>query len=133
MERKQFIKGSTIAAASLGLLGIQTSGGKNEMKNLFIHHVYFWLKEPGNADSVKKFEAALRNLVTIDSIYQYHLGKPADTSRQVIDSSYNYSLLVIFKNKEDHDKYQVHPVHDEFRKVNDELSKKVVVYDTVDM
>lgn len=133
MERRGFIKEGSIAAASLGLLGIQQTKGKPQMKNVFIHHVYFWLKEPENTESVKKFEAALKELVSIDSIHMYHLGKPAGTRREVIDSSYHYSLLVVFKDKKSHDIYQEHPKHDAFRAVNNQLSAKVLVYDSVDM
>lgn len=133
MKRRGFIKNSGIAAATMGLVGLQKPKGKPQMKNVFVHHVYFWLKEPGKAESVKKFEAALTKLVTIEVISSYHLGKPADTRREVIDSSYHYSLLTIFADKKAHDIYQDHPVHDEFRKVAGELAEKVVVYDSVDM
>lgn len=133
MERRGFIKNSGIAAATMGLVGLQTPTGKTQMKNVFVHHVYFWLKEPGKTETVKKFEAALTKLVTIEAISSYHLGKPADTRREVIDSSYHYSLLTIFADKKAHDIYQDHPVHDEFRKVAGELAEKVVVYDSVDM
>lgn len=133
MERRNFIKNSGVAAASMGLAGLQTSKGKPQMKNIFVHHVYFWLKEPGNAELVKKFETALKKLVSIEAISSYHLGKPADTRRDVIDSSYHYSLLTIFADKKAHDIYQDHPVHDDFRKVAGELAEKVVVYDSVDM
>lgn len=133
MKRRGFIKSSSIAAASMGIVGLQTTKGKPQMKNVFVHHVYFWLKEPSNSESVKKFEAALKELVSIETIHMYHLGKPADTRREVIDSSYHYSLLVVFTDKKSHDIYQEHPKHDTFRKINGELSSKVVVYDSVDM
>lgn len=132
MKRRGFIKGGTLAAASMGLIGLQSPKGKSPMKNVFVHHVYFWLKDT-NADTVKKFEAALKKLVSINSIQSFHLGKPADTRREVIDSSYHYSLLTVFADKKAHDVYQDHPVHDEFRKVAGELAAKVVVYDSIDM
>lgn len=133
MKRRGFLRGSSIAAASVGLIGLQASGKQPQMKNVFVHHVYFWLKEPGNSEAVKKFENALMKLVSISSIHMFHLGKPADTRREVIESSYHYSLLVIFKDKKAHDVYQEHPIHDEFRKINDQLSAKVVVFDSVDI
>ncbi|MFN8209010.1 MAG: Dabb family protein [Bacteroidales bacterium] len=103
------------------------------MKKQFIHHVYFWLKDPADKAVIMKFEQALKKLVTIDSIYQYHLGKPASTRRDVIDSSYQYSLLTVFIDQKAHDDYQVHPVHDEFRVVAGELCSKVQVYDSIPM
>lgn len=122
-----------MAAAASGIVTIQSSGKNSpELKNIFVHHVYFWLKEPQDANLVKKFEAALQELVSIETIHMFHLGKPADTRRDVIDSTYQYSLLVIFTDKKSHDIYQEHPKHDVFRKVASELASKVVVYDSVD-
>jgi hypothetical protein len=101
------------------------------MKQLFIHHVYFWLKEPVNTEVRKKFEKALKELVTVATIVGYHLGVPAPTNRDVIDTSYTYSLLVTFKNKPDQDIYQTHPTHLKFIADCQDLWKKVVVYDSV--
>jgi len=104
-----------------------------ELKNntMFVHHVFFWLKEPNNPEAVNRFEKALAELVTIESIDHYYLGKPADTRRDIIDSSYQYSLLVVFKDKKAHDIYQEHPIHNAFRKINKELTAKVLIYDSV--
>jgi hypothetical protein len=101
------------------------------MKKLFIHHVYFWLKKPVTAKKREKFEKALKELVKIETIIDYHLGIPASTKRGVIDSTYTYSLFTTFKNKEDQDIYQVHPVHLKFIDECADLWEKVVVYDSV--
>jgi hypothetical protein len=133
INRRNFIHKSgklTIAAGAMTLsAGIIRQ--PEPLENVFIHHVFFWLKEPGNTIHLDRFANALKELVTIDSIKYHHLGKPADTRREVIDSSYHYSLLTIFNDKASHDIYQVHPVHDAFRKVADELCNKVMVYDSV--
>ncbi|HEX3007225.1 MAG TPA: Dabb family protein [Bacteroidales bacterium] len=133
MKRRGFIKEGSVTIASMGLIGLHSPNPVSELKKVFVHHVYFWLKEPANTDAIKQFEQALEELVSISSIQMYHIGKPADTRREVIDSSYHYSLLVIFKDKKSHDIYQEHPKHDAFRKVNAELSSKVIVYDSVDI
>jgi hypothetical protein len=101
------------------------------MEKLFIHHVYFWLKKPVTPSVRTKFEKGLKNLVTVETIVGYHLGKPAGTSRSVIDSSYTYSLLTTFKNKADQDVYQTHPTHLKFIADCEELWEKVVVYDSI--
>ena len=132
MKRRGFIKESSMAIAATGLIAVP--GDKNPgLDNIFVHHVFFWLKEPGNSDAVAKFESGLKNLVTIDAIQMYHLGKPAETRREIIDSSYHYSLLVIFKDKKAHDIYQKHPTHDNFRNIAHELAAKVMIYDSVDI
>ena len=97
----------------------------------FVHHVYFWLKKPISRESLMKFENGLKQLVTIETIVGRHLGAPAATNRGVIDSSYSYSLLLTFKNKEDQDIYQTHPTHLKFIEEFEELWEKVVVYDSV--
>ena len=101
------------------------------MNQLFVHHVYFWLKKPVSKAVRIKFENALKKLVTVETIVDYHLGVPAKTNRGVIDRSYTYSLLTIFKNKEDQDIYQTHPTHLKFIDECNDLWERVVVYDSV--
>jgi hypothetical protein len=101
------------------------------MEKLFIHHVYFWFKKPVNRETRSRFETALKKLVTVETIVDKHLGVPAPTKRNVVDRSYTYSLLVTFKNKEDHDIYQTHPTHLKFIEECNDLWEKVVVFDSV--
>jgi hypothetical protein len=101
------------------------------MEKQFIHHVFFWLKKPVTIAVREKFENALKELVTVETIVSYHLGLPASTNREVIDSSYTYSLLTTYKNKKDQDIYQTHPKHLKFIEDCQELWEKVVVYDSV--
>ena len=63
--------------------------------------------------------------------FVHHLGTPASTKRGVIDSTYSYSLLLIFKSKEDQDIYQTHPTHLKFIDECEDLWERVVVYDSV--
>jgi hypothetical protein len=101
------------------------------VKKLFIHHVYFWLKKPLSQEIRNRFEKGLKKLVTVETIVDHHLGIPAATQRGVIDTSYTYSLLLTFKNKEDQDIYQTHPTHLKFIEECEDLWEKVVVYDSV--
>jgi hypothetical protein len=98
---------------------------------MFIHHVYFWLK---NKDSKEDKEALLQGLQTLRQIEPkilLHMGVPAETSRDVIDGSYTFSELFLFENAEDQQAYQVHPIHQQFIKDCAHLWEKVVVYDSV--
>jgi hypothetical protein len=99
--------------------------------NYFVHHVYFWFKKPVSKNNKIRFEAALKKLVTIETIVEMHLGVPATTRREVVDRSYSYSLVTTFKNKEDQDIYQTHPIHLKFIDDCSDLWEKVVVYDSV--
>ena len=103
----------------------------NNLEGKFIHHVFFWLKKPVTEEVRVKFEEALEKLVTIETIVDVHIGRPAATNRPVIDSSYTYSLLLTFHNSKDQDIYQTHPVHLSFIEECGDLWEKVTVYDSV--
>jgi hypothetical protein len=103
------------------------------MKNIFVHHVYFWLKSKDNKEHHDKLVNGLQKLSAVTTIQHFHIGKPASTSREVIDGSYAVSWLVLFKNKEDQDSYQTDPIHLKFVEECSSLWSKVVVYDSVDM
>jgi hypothetical protein len=103
---------------------------EKQQGNQFIHHVFFWLKDPSEKAVRAKFEKALMELVTVETIVSHHLGVPAQTNRDVIDASYSYSLLITFKNKEDQDIYQTHPKHLKFINDCQDLWSRVVVYDS---
>jgi hypothetical protein len=133
IKRRSFLEKSAKGMAAAGLITTAPFALPmvNNLEKLFIHHVYFWLKKPVTGEVKAKFEKALKELVTIETIVDYHLGVPAGTSRDVIDSSYSYSLLVTFKNKEGQDIYQPHPKHQKFIADCQDLWEKVVVYDSV--
>ncbi len=131
--RRYFI-GNTGKAAIGGTLIVAASNQhEQEMKNVFIHHVYFWLAKAGNAKDTAKLVDGLIKLSAVKTIRQYHIGKPASTSREVIDGSYAVSWLVLFDNKTDQDHYQNDPIHLKFVEECSPLWRNVVVYDSVDM
>ena len=99
-------------------------------KDVFIHHVYFWLNNPGSVADFDALVAGLKKLSAVETIKTFYIGKPADTNRDVIDRSYSVSWMVLFANKADQDSYQVDPIHLKFVEECKHLWKKVVVYDT---
>lgn len=103
----------------------------NESKSPFIHHVYFWLNNPDSKEDLAKLLDGLTKLSAVKAIRKFYIGKPADTNRDVIDSSYSVSWLLFFDNKADQDSYQVDPIHLKFVEECKHLWKKVTVYDTV--
>ena len=133
-SRRNFLAkaGKTVAATSfLGLSSSPVNAFPPFQNNAFIHHVYFWLKNPENAEDKKKLVEGLKKLSAVKTIQSYYLGQPADTNRDVIDRSYAISWLLFFKNKADQDSYQVDPIHLDFVKNYSHLWSKVVVYDSV--
>lgn len=132
--RRKFITDSAKAAAGLGLISL-TSNSDFEMtasKNLFIHHVYFWLNNPQSSEDLKKLIEGLQKLSKVKTIKMFHIGKPAGTNREVIDSSYSVSWMLMFDNAADQDSYQTDPIHLKFIDECKHLWKKVLVYDSID-
>jgi hypothetical protein len=102
------------------------------MKQIFIHHVYFWLKNTGSETDRDLLVAGLKKLSKAVTIKDFHIGKPANTNREVIDSSYAVSWMLIFANDADQATYQTDPIHLQFIDECSHLWSKVVVYDAVD-
>lgn len=96
----------------------------------FVHHVFFWLKNPNSAADKAKLIAALHKLAAVDTIRRWQIGEPAATRRDVIDSSYSVSWTLMFDNAADQQAYQADPIHLAFVEENAALWERVVVYDT---
>ncbi|MBC7949617.1 MAG: Dabb family protein [Chitinophagaceae bacterium] len=127
--RRTFLTASAASAAALLLNQSETN---NQMKNIFVHHVYFWLKNPDSKTDMAKLKEGLEKLSKVKTIRQFHIGKPADTNREVIDRSYAISWLALFDNKANQDSYQTDPIHLDFVKECSGLWNKVTVYDSID-
>ena len=99
---------------------------------MFVHHVFFWLKNQDSVADREKLLAGLKGLKPIETIRSVHIGKPATTDRPVIEKSYQLSLMLVFDNLEDQNIYQDHPLHLKFVAECSSLWSKVVIYDAVD-
>ena len=102
-----------------------------ELKNNFIHHVYFWLKNPDSKEDLQALINGLEELSKMSQIKLFHIGTPAPTDREVIDNTYAVSWLNVFETAEDQDAYQVHPMHLKFIQDCSKLWSKVKVYDSI--
>ena len=100
-------------------------------QNGFIHHVFFWLKNAANKEDENLLAEGLRKLAATPGIKDFHIGIPAGTQRDVVDNSYAVSWLALFNSKEDHDSYQIDPIHLKFVEDCSHLWDRVVVYDTL--
>ena len=99
---------------------------------MFIHHVFFWLKNPNSPADKAALIAGLTQLKAAASIDTAHIGTAANTDRAVIDSSYAVSWLLTFKNDADQAAYQTDPIHLKFIENCAMLWERVVVYDSID-
>lgn len=97
---------------------------------MFIHHVFFYLKNPDSIEDKAALIAGLNEMRPIQEFKLIHIGEPSSTNRDVIERGYQVSWLLIFANKADQDVYQVHPLHKQFVEKCSHLWSKVVVYDS---
>ncbi|MGL6266273.1 MAG: Dabb family protein [Chitinophagaceae bacterium] len=133
-SRRLFLKTGLAATGILSFNNLIIAKEKNNMKkNMFVHHVYFWLQHPGNKEDLAKLVNGLEALSKVETIKMFHIGQPADTNREVIDRSYAVSWLCIFENAAAQESYQSDPIHLKFVAECSSLWSKVVVYDAVDI
>ena len=103
-------------------------------KNVLVHHVFFWLKNPDSKEDLAKLIAGVKSLSKIETIRMIHVGVPASTEkRDVVDNSYAVSELMFFDDEVGQKTYQDHPIHQKFIADCSPLWEKVVVYDVINV
>ena len=130
--RRDFISTSGKVALAGGIFALNNTNAMTA-KNMFIHHVYFWLKNASSKEDQQKLVEGLEKLSKVKTIKMFHIGKPAGTNRDVIDTSYSISWLCLFDDAAGQDSYQVDPIHLKFVEECQHLWEKVIVYDSVDV
>jgi hypothetical protein len=128
INRRNFVKNvsmASVAASSVSMVEVKVA------KELFVHHVYFWLKNPNSEADKAKLLEGLNKLAKVPTIRMVHIGTPATTNRSVIERSYAISWLCFFDNLEEEEIYQKHPIHLKFVEDYSYLWEKVIVYDSV--
>jgi hypothetical protein len=127
LNRRDFITSAAVLAAAPTII---TSSAMTQTSTQVVHHVFFWLKNPGNEADRKELMKGLKTLTAIKEIKKLLIGIPASTEkRDVVDNSYDVSELMYFDSAKDQDVYQVHAVHKAFVEKYSHLWDKVVVYD----
>ena len=102
-----------------------------ELKNKFVHHVFFYLKNPGNSEDKELLIQGLKKLSQAPIIKAFHIGEPANTHRDVIEKGYIISWMLLFDTAEEQEFYQSDPFHLLFVKECSHVWSRVVVYDSV--
>lgn len=99
---------------------------------MFIHSVYFWLRDDLPEEQRGMFVEQARALTSIETVRHGWLGVPAPTDRPIIDRSYSYALTLVFDDEAAQDVYQDHPIHDRFRDECGSFWTRVQIYDSID-
>lgn len=98
---------------------------------MFIHAVYFWLRDDLSPADTSRFVAGLESLRAIEDVRDGWIGLPAATDRPVIDRSYSRALVLLFDDAKAHERYQRHPVHDRFRDECSGYWTAIRIYDSI--
>ncbi|CAN5649490.1 Dabb family protein [soil metagenome] len=126
-NRRQFI--ATASALVTAPMAIAQTGN-NATPSKVIHHVFFWLKNPGNQADKALLMEGLKTLTGVKQVKKLLIGTPARTEqRSVVDSTYDVSELMYFDSAAEQDEYQADPIHKAFVEKYSHLWEKVVVYD----
>ncbi|MDR3009734.1 MAG: Dabb family protein [Sphingobacterium sp.] len=96
-----------------------------------VHVVNFWLKKDLSEKDKKNFIGFFEELRKIEVIKTLNYGIPAKTNpRPVVDNSFDYTLIVTFKDLKDITIYETHPIHLKAIEKYQHLWTKVMVKDT---
>jgi len=70
---------------------------------MLTHHVLFRLKADSTEDQKKAFRKGLESLENVETIKGIYIGTPAPISRAVVDTTYTFSLVILFDDIAGHD------------------------------
>jgi len=131
--RRKFIS-SSVALAAATVTSVAASSQPEKSKTPLVHHVFFWLKNPGSVADRDKIVEGLKTLRKIEAIKELRIGVVASTEkRDVVDNSWGVSELMFFEDLAGQAIYQDHPIHQKFIKDCSHLWDKVIVYDAIDV
>jgi hypothetical protein len=132
-NRRKFIATTAMLATGTAVASALPITYMEKSKYPIVHHVFFWLKNPGSIEDRDKIIAGLKTLKKIETIKELRIGVVASTEkRDVVDNSWAVSELMFFSDLAGQATYQTHPIHLEFIKNCSHLWEKVIVYDAID-
>ncbi|MEO6220620.1 MAG: Dabb family protein [Ginsengibacter sp.] len=132
IKRRKFL--ATAAALAAGTAVVALPLQAMDDKKQLVHHVFFWLKNPGSIEDRDKLVEGVKTLAKIESIRRIHVGVLASTEkREVVDTSWQVSELMFFDDEAGQKTYQDHPIHQAFIKNYGHLWAKVLVYDAAEV
>ncbi|MDT0605806.1 Dabb family protein [Croceitalea rosinachiae] len=118
----------------IGILSNTIAQNTTDMKDFdpaFAHIVYFWFKDPANVKDKTHFEVSLKKFLSTSKYAKTNfIGTPPKATRDVVDGTFTYSLIVTFESAEAQQSYQEEDVHLVFIEECKHLWDKVLVYDS---
>ncbi|MDT0539111.1 Dabb family protein [Croceitalea sp. P059] len=109
----------------------QENKDMNNFDSSFAHTVYFWFKDNTNDNDKDHFEKSLKKFLSNSEYAKTKfIGTAPKASRDVVDGSFTYSLIVTFESAEAQEAYQNEAAHLVFIEECSHLWDKVIVYDS---
>ena len=113
----------------LSTVGCEQKDATTFDKN-YAHVVYFWFHNPDNTEEKAFFEASLKKFLNQSEYAKTNfIGTPPKATRDVVDDSFTYNLILTFDSAAAQEAYQNEAAHLVFIEECKHLWKKVVVYD----
>jgi hypothetical protein len=78
-----------------------------------VHTVYLWLKNPGNQQERERLLIATDRLRTITGVREIRFGEVIESSRNIVDDSFDVGIYFYFSDVAAMNQYLVHPLHRE--------------------
>lgn len=92
-------------------------------------HIVIWWTDPKQPDAVEKLLVGINKyLRPIPGVLHLHAGRMIWSPRPVVDKTFQVGMTIIFPDKQAHDDYMQHPLHDQFVK---ECFEKLCIRDLV--
>jgi hypothetical protein len=96
----------------------------------FVHSVYIWLKNPDSKEDRAAFESSLKKFLKNSKFAKTNfIGTPPVATREIVDDTFTYSLIVTFASAADQDGYQKEEAHLKFIEESQHLWNKIQIYD----
>jgi hypothetical protein len=129
-----FLTVTTVGLSQTDSQPVENDNNSNAMREFdsaFAHTVYFWLANPDNQEDRAAFEKSLQKFLDNSGFAKTSfIGVPPRASRDVVDGSFTYSLIVSFESSEAQQSYQDEAPHKLFIEESSKLWTKVIVYDS---
>jgi len=107
----------------------QNSNEDELTEHPFVHTAYFWFTPGLSLDEKESFIRDCEKLREVETVQAFYSGGPANTNRAVIENTYDYAVVFHFKDLEDQEYYQQHPLHLSMIEKHQDKWAKVMVTD----
>ncbi len=96
----------------------------------FVHTVFFWFNNPDSEADRARFEASIQKFLKNSKFAKTNfVGVAPKATRDVVDDTFTYKLVVTFESEEAQEGYQNEEAHLLFIEECKDLWSKVIVYD----